>query len=191
MDLLQNDLWLFLLRCPRLSFQSPSVDYLLGEGLLELPKNLSHYDKAYLSYQVTEAGTKALAGLDLVEVHAGYTEDWSTVTERSETDEWDQGEDSANSRFESVTTDKSGAFGLSKSFRVPKALLGKELTLIWCHYGTGDTFGHTYGKFDVGNVYTTPEGKKLIENELTRDHDDYFGGVEDFFEETVVLTAPE
>lgn len=190
MDLLQHDLWLYLAYTPRLSFVHPSVDFLLGQGLIEVPKNLPNYNRDGWSYRVTEAGKAALKALEMVDVFVLYSESWEEVRPPSETDEWDRGTESANSRFEAATLEKTGMYGFSKDFRMPKAFVGRELTLVWCHYGTGDTFGHTYGKFGVGNVYTTPEGRALIEHSLTRDHDDYFGGVEDFFEETVVLTQP-
>lgn len=176
------------------SVSGPAIDWLSERGYIE---NLisSRFSKGRIEqtteWRVTKAGNdfvkKELTSSKILRVY--YNEDYYTIRERDVDDDWDQGVSSNGSSFshaEVVDRTSRATDFRHEDLLLPSGLTG-PVSLTWCTYATGSTFGRTEGQFGIGGIATDNAGVEWLQQVMDTRYDDYFGGLEQHFVETITL----
>jgi len=165
------------------------LDWLEEHGYLET--QWANHGLTVRDRVLTPAGKQfvnSITGQRILRVY--YFENMEYVRDPNPDDSWDNGEQEAHGRFEFAEVVKPESTAKSSYYKdlvLPNDFRG-TIQLVWCTYGTGSTFGHTSGLFDVGGWAVDNAGVGVIKAALKRNHDDYFGGVEQTYTESVTIS---
>lgn len=105
------------------------------------------------------------------------------VTDYASEEAYGEWQKEMNSKFEGVCLKTSSPYHLEYSTR-ENIRPGDKVYVAWCTYGTGDTFGHSSGEFDIIKVSKEPLDMEEMRSIASSRHNDYFGGLEEVFIET-------
>lgn len=165
------------------------LDWLEEHGYMET--QWANHELTVRDRVLTPAGKQfvdSITGQRILRVY--YSENMEYVRDPDPNDSWDSGEQEAHGRFEfavAVKPKSTAKYTYYKDLVLPNDFRG-TIQLVWCTYGTGSTFGHTSGLFDVGGWAVDRAGVEVIKAALGKKHDDYFGGVESTYTESITIS---
>lgn len=162
------------------------LDWLEEQGYMET--QWANHGLTVRDRVLTPAGNQFVSDLTKQRVlRVYYYENMEYTRDPDPDDRWDAGEQDAHGRFEFAEVNGKIKSAYHKDLPLPNDFRG-TIQLVWCTYGSGSTFGHTSGLFDVGGWAVDKAGVEEIGAALKKKHDDYFGGVEQTYTESITIS---